>query len=128
MALYTNLPIYRDSYALLLDLSRLMPHVSRDSRYTIGQDLRQKLLDIILLISKANRTQHKIPIIGRMRETLLEAQVLIRLLCDLHQISERQYMLLADRTSGLSKQMAAWEKSERRKNKDSDEPATGLDG
>ena len=105
-----------------------MPHLPRDSRYTIGQELRQKLIDVLVLIYRANRTPHKVVIIERMRETLLEAQMLVRLLCDLHHISERQYAALVDRTSGLSKQMTAWEKSERRKNKDSGEPATGLDG
>lgn len=115
MAIYTHLPVYHDSYVLLLELSRLMPHLPRDSRYTIGQQLRQKLLDILVLIYRANCVQQKVSIIEHMRETLLEAQVLVRLLCDLRQISERQYTALVERTEGLSKQMAAWAKSERQK-------------
>lgn len=122
MAIYTNLPIYRASYSLLLDVTRTMTNVPRDCRYTLGQDLRRKLTDIILLIYRANRTRQKVKTISLMRETLLEAQVYIRLMSDMHYISERKYAALAEQTAGMSKQMAMWEKSERMKEKNNGEP------
>lgn len=111
MAIYTNLPLYKASYALMLEVNRLLPNVPRDCRYTIGQDLRRQLMDIILYIYRANRSWQKVEHINKMRETLLEAQVNIRLMCDMKYISENQYLLLAAQTSDMSKQMAAWGKS-----------------
>lgn len=113
MAIYTNLPVYKASYRLLLDVSRIMRHVSRDNRYTIGQETRRRIMDIIVMIYRANRTRQKAHVIAGMREALLEVQVCIRLLCDMRDISEGQYAALAEQTASMSKQMAAWEKSER---------------
>lgn len=115
MAIYTNLPIYKASYSLLLDVNRMMPNVSRDCRYSIGQELRQKIMDIIVLIYRANRTKDKISTISAMRELLLEVQLCLRLMSDLKYISERKYISLVEQTSSMSKQMAAWEKSEMQK-------------
>ena len=120
MAIYTDLPLYKDAYRLLLDVTRTMKRVSRDNRYTIGQDLRKRIMDIIVMIYRANRTRKKAHIISEMRERLLEAQVFMRLLCDMRDISEGQYAALAEQTASMSKQMAAWEKSERMREDQSD--------
>lgn len=126
MAIYTNLPIYKASYSLLLDVTRTMAGVQRDCRYTVGQDLRRRLMDIVILIYRANRTRHKVPVIAQMRETLLEAQVYIRLMCDMRYISEGKYAALAEQTAAMSRQMTAWEKSERGKDKISGGPETAM--
>lgn len=118
MALYTNLPVYKSTYALMRDVTLMMPDMSRDYRYSIGQDLRQKVMDMIILIYRANRMRNKVPVIMKLRETLLEAEVYTRLMCDLKQISEGRYLRLAEQTTSISKQLAAWEKSEREKQSD----------
>lgn len=115
MAIYTNLPIYKSTYSLLLAISRISPNMPRECRYSIGQDVRNKVMEIILLVYKANRIKRKTEIISRMREVLLEVQVYIRLMCDLKYISEGCYMMLTEQTASMSKQMSAWEKSERHK-------------
>lgn len=118
MAIYTNLPVYKAAYALMLAVSRMMPDLPRDCRYSLGQDLRRKIMEMIVLIYKANRTKQKVPLIARMREVLLEIQVYFRLLSDMRYISEGRYADLAEQTANLSKQMAAWEKSENQKQND----------
>lgn len=115
MAIYTNLPIYKSAYSLLLAIARITPNMPRECRYSIGLDVRNKVMEIILLVYKANCTKHKANIINRMRESLLEVQVYIRLMCDLKYISEGCYMMLAEQTVSMSKQMTAWEKSENHK-------------
>ncbi|MBQ8223107.1 MAG: four helix bundle protein [Bacteroidales bacterium] len=115
MAIFTNLPIYKDSYTLLLEINRMMPNLPRDCRYSIGQELRQKIMEIIVLIYRANRIRKKVFIISKMRETLLEVQVYIRLMSDMKYISEGKYMRLVEQTSSMSKQMSSWEKSEQLK-------------
>ena len=112
MAIYTNLPVYKASYSLLLEINRLMPNLPRDCRYSLGQELRHKIMEIIVLIYRANRNKKKIFIIAKMREVLLEVQVYIRLMSDLKYISERKYVALMEETTSMSKQMAAWERSE----------------
>lgn len=116
MAIYTNLPIYKDTYSLLLKISAIMTLLPRDSRYTIGQELRKSVMQILILIYRANRIRQKIIHIQQMKEILLEAQVYIRLLSDMKHISEKKYVELIEITTSIAKQMNNWEKSETRKN------------
>lgn len=118
MAIYTNLPIYKSAYSLLLAFVRVMPDMPRGCRYSIGQEARIRIMDIILLVYRANRLRRKADTIVQMRETLLEVQVYLRLMCDLKYISEGCYMALAEYTVSMSKQLSAWEKSEKIKNND----------
>ncbi len=115
MAIYTNLPIYKAAYSLMLDVSRMMPNLSRDCRFSLGQDVRRNVMNIIIFIYRANRTRHKVPMITKMRETLLEVQVYFRLMCDLRYISENKFVALMEQTSDMSRQMVLWEKSEYKK-------------
>ncbi len=112
MAIYTNLPIYKASYLLLLEVNRMMPNVPRDCRYSMGQELRQKIMEIIVLIYRVSRIKNKVYTISKMREILLEVQVYIRLMSDMKYISERKYTQLIEQTTSMSKQMTAWERSE----------------
>ena len=118
MAIYTNLPIYKATYMLMLEVSRLMPDLPRDCRYSLGQDVRRKIMEMIILIYRANRIKGKVAMILKMREELLEIQVYIRLMSDMRHISERCYLKLAEQMTDMSKQLAAWEKSERQKQSD----------
>lgn len=112
MAIYTNLPVYRASYSLMLSLSKMMPDMPRDCRYSLGQDVRRKIMDVIVLIYRANRTRRKVQLIAQMREIVLEIQVYVRLMNDLRYISEKKYLDLAEQIAAISKQLVAWEKSE----------------
>lgn len=118
MAIYTNLPIYKATYTLLLAINRMLPDMPRDCRYSIGTELRKEVMEIIILIYRANRIRDKFPVIQRMRETLLEVQVYVRLLCDMRYISEGKYVELAEQTSNMSRQLTAWGKSESKKQGD----------
>ncbi len=116
MAIYTNLPIYKTSYSLLLSISKTMPNIPRDCRFTIGQDLRRRIMDIIIHIYKANRDYDKISSIRLMKEYLLESKVLIRIMSDMHYISERKHAEWMEYAVSMSKQMSAWEKYQVKKN------------
>lgn len=110
MAIYTNLPVYEESYQLLLDVVNFTRNIQRDLRYTLGEKLKQNIIDILVLIFKANKDRSKVSHISLARETLVEVQVVIRILNDLKQISDRQYIILAERTTNISKQLTSWEK------------------
>ena len=85
--------------------------MQRDYRYTILQDLKRLLIDLLIMIYRANATWSKQPVISTMRESVVEVKVYLRLLCDLKQLSEKQYLLLSESAVNISKQLVAWEKS-----------------
>ena len=111
MAIYTNLPVYEETYQLLLLLVEFGRQMQRDFRYTIGEKLQEKVVDIIVLIFKANKAESKAMYIGEARERLVEVQVMMRVLNDTRQISDKQYVQLIERTTSISKQLASWERS-----------------
>ena len=113
MAIYSNLPVYKDAYALLLMVSRQSPNIPKDSRYTLVQDLKRCLMDILVMIYEANSTTDKEPVIARMRRKMVESQVYLRLLVDMRQVSEAWYATAAAQSASVSKQLAAWQKSVR---------------
>lgn len=116
MAIYTNLPIYKTSYSLLLSVSKTMPNLPRDCRFTIGQDLRRRLMDVIIQICKANSDRDKLPSIRLMKDYILESKVMIRIMGDMHYISEGKQAEWMEYAVSISKQMSAWEKYQLNKN------------
>lgn len=117
MAIYTNLPVYEETYQLLLQLVTFSRQMQRDFRYTIGEKLQQTMVDIIVLIFKANKAIAKSTHIAEARERLVEAQVMMRVLNDTRQLSDKQYVQLVERSTSVSKQLASWERSAESSNK-----------
>lgn len=115
MAIYTNLPVYEETYQLLLQLVTFSRQMQRDFRYTIGEKLQQTMVDIIVLIFKANKVEAKTIHIAEARERLVEAQVMMRVLNDTRQLSDKQYVQLMERSTSVSKQLASWERSAEKK-------------
>lgn len=111
MAIYSELPVYKVTYELLREAIMLIRNVSRDYRYTLCHDMQEKIIGIMIRIYRANRTTDKKIHIGEARELLVEGRILIRLLADFRQISDKQFASLINKCEMVSKQLAAWEKS-----------------
>lgn len=115
MAIYSNLPVFKDVYRLLLDVQKTAPHISRDVRYTIVSQLSSQLMDILQSIYDANAVRQKMSILKAMRRAVVSVKVQMRLLVDMHSISERKYTEWIEQAEQVSKQLTAWEKSEQQK-------------
>lgn len=113
MAIYENLPVYQDSYKLLLMLTGLMHNVKRDFRYTLGERLQRKATDMMIGIYRANKATVKSPSIAYANECLMEVKLLCRMLCDTKQISLPQHAQTMELTVSIGKQLSAWESAAR---------------
>ena len=109
--LYSSLPVYDATYQLLLEVYKIQPVLSRDVRYTIGQGLTKLLMNILVTIYEANIAREKHPLLMRGRKLSVEVKVTLRILCDLKQISEKQYVRLIDMAESVSKQLTSWDNS-----------------
>ena len=111
MAQYKHLPIYKGTYDLLMRIMLATKDFPREHKYTLGQKLRDEVLDLILFIYRANsaadRTMHITAIIERLQ--LIE--VMIRLAHDLRVLSRGHYAGLAEMTDSLARQAQGWLKS-----------------
>ena len=117
MALYNQLPVYLTTQRLLLEVVRQTHNVSREHRYTLCPSLKQALVSLLLQIYHANRTPDKLPYLEKGKELIVETNIYLHLLSELHEISPKQYAILLDLSDSASNQLQAWEKSIRNKQK-----------
>ena len=110
MALYFNLPIYKESYKLVYLLFVSSGSVTREYKYTVGQELKNEGLLIVKNIYRANKAVDKTIHIGEARENLEIIRLLVRLMQDFKQISLKSFVEINQGIEIVSKQLTAWEK------------------
>jgi hypothetical protein len=54
MALYDQLPVYKISYDLLLQLYHISKNMERDYKFTLGEKIKNESTELIIHIYKAN--------------------------------------------------------------------------
>ncbi len=130
-ALYSNLPVYRDCYAITLEFAKMRGTLSRDTRYTIAQDLNRVMIDMMVMIYRANSSRSdKARLIAEMRRLTVEMQIYFRLLSDMHQLGANKAAFFMDKVTSIGKQLAAWHKSAVKESRISNgaEPPSLMDG
>ncbi len=113
MALYNELPVYKASYDLLLDIFRFTANFTREYKFTVGEKLKNETLTLILLVYKANSSTAKVEILQEAREQIELIRVLIRLMQDLKQVSLKSFVIINKKIENVSKQLTGWQKSQK---------------
>lgn len=108
---YDNLPVYASAYDLLLFVFRLGSNFRREYRYTLGENLKNELIQVLQCVYMANASRQKEAPLQKARQGIAAVKVQLRLLADLKQISIRQYAQAAELAESVSKQLAAWQRS-----------------
>ena len=54
MGLYQELPVYKASYDLLIEIFQFTKDFSKDYKYTVGESLKKETTELITLIYRAN--------------------------------------------------------------------------
>ncbi len=111
MSLYSNLPVYRDSYDLLVELFRFTKEFSREYKFTLGESLKKETVKMITNIYRANSSLEKRKKKIRLaRENLETIRLFLRLLKDLRQVNSEKFVFLNEKIEVVSKQLTGWEK------------------
>jgi len=112
MALYDELPVFKASYDLLLEIFRFTANFTREYKYTVGERLKNETLDLIILVYKANSARSKTETIQLAREQIEMIRLLIRVLKDLQQVSLKSFVTINKQVENVSKQLTGWQKSQ----------------
>jgi len=59
MPLYYELPVYKDTYKLILMIFEYTKDFSREYKYTLGQDMKRDALQLVRSIYRANKAAEK---------------------------------------------------------------------
>ena len=70
MANYDELPVYKATYDLLLEVFRFTKTFSKEYKYTVGESIKKETLELITLIYRANSKQNKTETIQEAREKI----------------------------------------------------------
>ena len=112
MALYQTLPVYRDTYRMLLTLFRLTGHFPREYKYTLGQDLKRDAMRLVRHIFRANAEA------GRRGEHLRSfaddfelVRLQVRLGFDLKLVSHRQFADITEQMDTIGRQITGWRRA-----------------
>jgi four helix bundle protein len=106
--MYYNLPVYKQSYDLLLEIFKLTKEFNREYKYTIGEELKKETTAMIINIYRANSTKYRLKYIVSARENIEVIRLLVRLLKDLKQITVAKIAKINLSIEELSKQLTGW--------------------
>lgn len=115
MANYTELNVYKATYGLLFEVLSASKSFHRDFKYTIGENLKNELINAMMQIWRANSTHSKQSNILQARESVEKCRLYLRLLYDLRQINMDSFTKWNSTIQNISKQLSGWEKSEQSK-------------
>jgi hypothetical protein len=104
-----GLPVFRVVYDLQLRLFQYCSKMSKDYRYTLGEDIKKKLLRMQVCIYHANaEKQDKLPYITEALGLLVEVKLCVRILHDSKQLSLKRFALLCEQMVEVENQLIKW--------------------
>ncbi len=89
--------------------------MERDYKFTIGENLKKEVIDLIINIYRANSREDKRATIAVARENAQVVRLLLRILQDLKQLKLETFVDLNEKIESISKQLAMWENSQKKK-------------
>jgi len=112
MALFSELPVYKLGYDLLIQIYERTAVFSRDFKYTIGERLKNETTDMLINIYKANKSkqENRMQYIEGARQNVEVVRLLLRICKDLKVIGMKGFVSLDVKVEELSKQLASWKK------------------
>ncbi len=111
MAQYEHLPIYKQTYDILLRTMTATKDFPREYKHTLGQKIKDELTELVILIYRANSAKDKRQHIESILERVQAVQLLMRLSHDIKILPRRHYAALSEMTESLAKQAQGWLKS-----------------
>ena len=108
IALYYDLPVFKDVYRLTLKLFELKQHFSREYKFTLGQDIKRDCLNLVRSIYRANKTKDKQQYLEAFLDDFEVLKLEIRLCADLKLVSLKDQAELALSMEGIGKQITGW--------------------
>ena len=108
MANSQDLKIYRDVSRLLDSLFRMLKSVERFYRYTVGERMVTLTLDMLELITFANRQEDKVPALTTLADKTVVLTTLFRSCVNNKVLTPKQYAAYAALLDQIGKQITGW--------------------
>ncbi len=113
MATYDELPVYKATYDLLLEMFRFTKDFNKEYKYTVGECLKKETVELITLIYRANSRADKHATLQTAREHIEVIRLLVRLMKDMQQINLKRFVEVNKQIENVSKQLTGWQKNQK---------------
>ena len=111
--LYSSLPVFKSSQILLTSVFKKISGLSREYKYSLGENIKKIAFELLLEIYRANRNKsEKIKHLDLAKDHIEYIRLSFRLLKDLKCISVKSFAHISLAISDVSKQLNAWVKFE----------------
>ena len=111
MALYTQLPVYRDTYQLILKVFEYSQNFPRDYKYTLGQDMKRDAMQLVRSIYRANKHSNRKAHLEAFLDEFELLKLQIRLCADLRILPLKKQAILNELMVRIGKQVTGWRNS-----------------
>jgi len=108
MALSHELPIYKDTYKLILLVFEYTKEFAREYKYTLGQDMKRDSIQLVRSIYRANRNSDKRQYLEEFLDNFEILKLEVHLCADLKLISIKHLAELSKMLDIIGKQATAW--------------------
>lgn len=108
MALYYDLPVFKDVYKLTLKLFEVTKDFPREYKFTLGQDLKRDCINLVRYIYRANKTKEKNIYLEQFLDSFEVVKLELRLCKDLHLTTVKQHAEISLLLDSVGKQITAW--------------------
>ncbi|MFP4465299.1 MAG: four helix bundle protein [Alphaproteobacteria bacterium] len=108
MAQYQHLPIYKQTYDILLRTMSATKDFPREYKFTLGQKIKDELIELVVVIYRANSAADKKQHIQSILERVQAIQLMMRLAHDMRILPRRHYAALSEMTDSLARQAQGW--------------------
>ncbi len=112
MALYYDLPVYRDTYKLILKIFECTKDFSKEYKYTLGQDMKRDALQLVRSIYRANKSTSKLEHLETFMDDFELLKLEIRLCVDMKVLPIKKQAELSLLMDTVGKQITGWSKSQ----------------
>lgn len=112
MAIFSNLPVYKAAYNLHLEIYHQTHFFSREYKFTLGEKLKNEVLDLMVQVYKANKSRQetRLGYIETARQNIEVIRLLVRVAKDLNVIKNKEYISINENVENISVQLTNWYK------------------
>ncbi len=113
MALYYDLPVFKEVYQLILKIFEYTKDFPKEYKYTLGQDMKRDGIQLVRSIYRANKAKDKTVYLESFLDDFEVLKFEIRLCVDMKILSIRKQAELSKMMDSIGKQITGWRNAQR---------------
>ena len=108
MALYYDLPVFKEVYKLILVLFEVTKDFPKEYKYTLGHDIKRDGINLVRSIYRANKAKNKVEYLEAFLDDFELIKLEIRLCVDMKILSIKKQAEISLLMESIGKQITGW--------------------